>query len=129
MNTRVYNKNIKYTSSTKSIILKINTDEDTISFNKIINKKKWFSWFGYELEPGAYTLTFDIISNRDIDYPFIKRHNSNDYFTTNKIKADCLETISLDITVEPSDLKILFIFDELEDYIDITFRNICFTNR
>ncbi len=129
MNTRVYNKNIKYTSLTKSIALSINTDEDTIRFNKIINKKKWFSWFGYKLEPGTYTLTFDIISNKDIDYHFIKRHNSNDYFTTNKIKADCLETISLDITVDPSDLKILFIFDELEDYIDIIFRNISFTKK
>lgn len=125
MNTHVYHKNIKYTSLTNSIILK--TDEDIISFNKIINKNIWFSWFGYELEPGSYTLTFDIISNKDIDYPFIKRHGSNDYFTTKKINANCFESVSLDITVDPSNLKILFIFDELEDYIDIIFHKICFT--
>ena len=40
---------------------------------------------------------------------------SNDYFTIKKINANCFESISVDITVEPSDLKILFIFDDLED--------------
>lgn len=126
MNKRIFNKNTKYNSRCNNIILEV-IDDSCIKFKKVVYNKVWFSWFGYELEPGSYTLTFNIISNRDIDYPFIKRHGSNDFFTTKKINANCFETISVDITVDPSDLKILFIFDELEDCIDIIFHKICFT--
>ena len=125
MNKCIFNKNTKYHSRYNNIILEV-IDDSCIKFKKVVYNKPWFSWFGYELEPGSYTLTFDVISNKDIDYPFIKRHGSNDFFTTKKINANCLETISVDITVDPSDLKILFIFDELEDCIDVIFHKICF---
>lgn len=125
INKNTFNKNTKYYSITNSI--SIECIDDTIHFKKIIETKSWFSWFGYELEPGSYTLSFIIMSDRDIEFPFIKRHNSNDYFTTRPIKANILETISVDITIDPSDFKILFIFDDLIGYINITLYNICFT--
>ena len=84
-----------------------------------------FSWFGYNINKGNYKLTFSIISSIDIDFPFIKSHNPVIFYKTNYIAKNIETTLSIDLSIE-NNTDLIFIFDNYNNYCDITFKNIKF---
>ena len=115
--------NYVYKSNTDSIELLINNNE--INFKKVVLNKMPFSWFGYNINKGNYKLTFSIISSIDIDFPFIKSHNPVIFYKTNYIAKNIETTLSIDLSIE-NNTDLIFIFDNYNNYCDITFKNIKF---
>jgi hypothetical protein len=97
-------------------------DDKNITLTKLANGI--FSWFGYTLDTGRYTLSFDILSDTDILIPFIKLHNPVVFHETGPIYANQLKTINLTITVRNMNTDVLFIFDNYDKPTVIHFKNI-----
>ena len=127
LNKDVYQLNTYYYSNNSSLIL---YSPNHIYFkknksNSVLN----FNWFGYEINPGYYTINFDIkilneLSNIDkiglkIHYPHEIIYN---YFL-NDLKVNNWRNISIPFNITQKQY-IIFIFDDYTDYLNIEFKNI-----
>jgi len=125
LNSSIFEKYTEYFSKTKGCSIMIDNYNDVV-FRKIIPEKKYYSWFGYNVSAGKWLLTLDINSDKDISFPFIKTHNPDKFHPVNNIKADTLTTVSVDLNIE-KDTYLIFIFDEIQQILNISFYNISLT--
>ena len=130
LNKDVYQLNTYYYSNNSSLIF--------YSDNHLYFKKKKaqsilnFHWFGYEIEPGYYTISFNIktlneITNIDkiglkIHYPYEIVYN---YFLAD-LKVNSWKSVSIPLNIIQKQY-IIFIFDEYIDYLNIEFKDITIT--
>ena len=131
LNNDTFQLNTDYYSN--SSILKINTD-NVISFKKFkSDKKNNYNWFGYEINDGYFYLNFHVKINKSINKLYIKNcglkiHSPKEivynYFLENLVFNEW-ENIKIPI-FSSSKQKIIFIFDEYLDDLDIEFKNIQF---
>jgi mannosyltransferase OCH1-like enzyme/glycosyltransferase involved in cell wall biosynthesis len=126
LDNHIFIDNYIYTSLTNSV--EININNKNINFKKIIPNKITHSWVGYNIKKGNYVLTFDILSSIDIDFPFIKSHSPICFHKTKFIKKNVEDSLSVELNIE-NDTIIIFIFDDYNNYADITFKNIKFELR
>lgn len=121
VNKYIFTEGVDYYSMTKTVKMVIHDDKN-ITLTKVANGI--YSWFGYTLDTGRYTLSFDILSDTDIVIPFIKLHNPVIFHKTEPIYANQLKTINLTITVRNMNTGLLFIFDHHDKPAVIQFKNI-----
>lgn len=131
LNNNTYQLNTEYYSN--GSILKFET-ESVISFKKFkSDKKSNYNWFGYEVNEGYFYLNFHIKINKPLNKSYIKNcglkiHYPKDiiyyYFLENLIFNEW-ENIKIPIH-SLSKQKIIFIFDEYLDDLDIELKNIQF---
>jgi hypothetical protein len=121
INKNIFTEAVEYFSRTRTVKIVIHNDKN-ITFTKLANGI--FSWFGYTLDTGRYTLSFDILSDTDILIPFIKLHNPVIFHDTGPIYANKLKTINLTITVRNKNTDVIFIFDNYDKSAVIQFKNI-----
>jgi hypothetical protein len=112
-----------YTSVTRSV--EIEKKNNDVMFKKIVCDTQPFSWFGYEMEKGTYNLSFNIVSDVDINFSFIKSHNPVIFYKTKLIKANIEESISITLNLV-NKTSVVFIFDNYNNFVNISFKNICF---
>jgi hypothetical protein len=125
LNNNIYEKYSTYYSKNNICTIVIDTFNDVV-FRKIMPEKKYFSWFGYNVGRGKWRLTFDIQSDIEINFPFIKTHDPDIFHPVNDIKANTLTTVSVDLDIE-KDTYLIFIFDEVQEILNILFYNISLT--
>lgn len=92
------------------------TNKNNIKFTKTVESQHSNCWFGYELDEGIWQLNVDILSDRPIDFPFLK---TRDFFIVQPIEANKLTSITLTINI--SNTLLYFIF---ENVITVNFFNI-----
>lgn len=121
VNKTIFTEGIEYYSRTRTVKIVIH-DTKNITLTKMANGI--YSWFGYTLDCGKYELSFDILSNIDILFPFVKSHNPVVLYKTEPIYASKLKTINLTITVRNMNTDVIFIFDHCNTSATIDFKNI-----
>jgi len=121
VNKNIFTEGIEYFSRTKTVKIVIH-DNKNITLTKMANGT--YSWFGYTLDCGKYEVSFDILSNIDIHFPFVKLHNPVIVEKTEPIYANKLKTINLVITVRNMNTDVIFIFDHCNSSATIDFKNI-----
>ena len=121
INKNIFTEGVEYFSRTRTVKMVIH-DNKNVTLTKVANGI--YSWFGYTLDTGRYTLSFDILSDTDILIPFIKLHNPVIFHDTGPIYANKLKTISLSITVRNINTDVIFIFDHYNKSALIEFKNI-----
>ena len=131
LNKEIFQLNTYYYSNNSSIIL---YDNNHIHFrnNKIINHKKDFHWFGYELNIGHFYLDFDIKFNNNIKYyenSGIKLHLPEIFiYSFFMKKLNINEWYHVSVPIHNTELQnIIFIFDDYLEDVDVEFKNIKFT--
>jgi len=107
----------------------INIKKDTINFSKICKGRHGFCWFGYTIPNiGTYTVSFEIYSNKTINFDFIKLHKPIKFYNCPPVYENCWTEINITINIyKPNDL-LCFIFDNYNDLINIKFKNIKITD-
>jgi len=125
LNSGAFEQYITYYSKNHTCNILIDDYNDVV-FRKIVPENRYFSWFGYNINTGKWLLTFDIKSDTDIDFPFIKTHNPDIFHSVTEIKANTITSISLDLDIE-KDTYLIFIFDEIQKILNISFYNVVFT--
>lgn len=118
MNKYLFSENVKYKS--RGTLTTVTLYDDIIEFDKQHNGP--YSWLGYELN-GKYTLSFEIYSDKTIDFDFIKYHNPVGFYKTPTIHSNEWTKIELDIEVYS---LLCFIFDDYNDKINIKYKNLFF---
>ena len=125
LNNKIFEKYTEYYSTNKACSITIDNNNNLV-FRKIIPEKKHFSWFGYNVSAGKWLLTFDIKSDIDIEFPFIKTHNPDKFHPVKNIKANILTSISVNLDIEKN-TYLIFIFDDIQIVLNISFYNISLT--
>jgi hypothetical protein len=122
LNKNIYTENVTYKSIYNHSEFLIN--KDVYEFKKLTSKPSHFSWLGYEIkEIGLYHLSFEIYSNKNINFDFIKIHKPTTFFKIDDICENEWKKIDILIDVkEPNDL-LCFIFDEYPETIKILYKN------
>jgi hypothetical protein len=77
------------------------------------------------LSEEVYNLSFNIVSDVDINFSFIKSHNPVIFYKTKPIKANIEESISITLSLV-NKTSVIFIFDNYNNFANIVFKNICF---
>jgi hypothetical protein len=126
MNRILYTDNITYYTSNKQSEMTIK--DNIIHFKKNTMNKDEHCWIGYDIpNVGLYQLSFEIYSDKDIEYDFIHLYTNNFYKVEN-IKAHTWTKINvLFNSLQPNEL-LCFTFDHLQDTIDIQYKNINIEN-
>jgi len=125
LNNSIFEKYTEYYSTNKACSIMIDDNND-VFLKKVVREKRYFSWFGYNISAGKWLLTLDIQSDKNIDFPFIKTHNPDKFHPVNDIKANILTSISVELNIE-KDTYLIFIFDEVQEVLNISFYNISLT--
>lgn len=120
----LFTDNVKYHSKYKSVEIIINKSD--VYLKKVKEGKHLFSWFGYELAAGTYDLTFDVLSDKDIDFPFVKTHFPTVYYKAPYIHANVPLSVNLRIKIEKTYTLLAFIFDDYEGCATIQFKNVSY---
>lgn len=124
LNKYMFTENVKYRSKTNSAQIEI-YNETHVHFSKIREEACIYSWFGYELDVGKYKITFEILSDTNIDkYIFLKSHMPDTYYTIEPIIKDKPMDINIEISIKQMKTPFIFIFDSYKGFIDIHFKNI-----
>ena len=121
MNKYLFTENVKYKSA--GTLTTVTLYDDIIEFNKRHNGA--FSWIGYELN-GKYNLSFEIYTDKIIDFDFIKYHNPVGFYKTPTIQPN--EWVKIELNIELSHDLVCFIFDDYNDEINIKYKNMSFTH-
>ena len=116
--------NIFYSKNNTSQLI-WNKEENTYEFSKLVSTVSSFCWFGLTIgETGFHHLSFEIYSNKDINFDFIKSHQPIQFYKTDIIIANIWTKI--DVLIETTNISDLlcFIFDDYSDSIKILYKNI-----
>lgn len=121
LNRYLFSDNVVYNSINNNSQIILN--QNSINFKKNNSNIANYCWFGYDIKQiGFYKLSFDIYSNKDIiGFDFIKLHNPIKMYRTCSIYAKQWTTIDIVIEVTRRDDFVIFIFDNFNDTIEITF--------
>ena len=106
----LYNKDKKIYNINNECYLEFNNN--ITKFNKLVNKKTIYSWFGYYLEPGNYNLSF-VLENKNKDLYFETLYHNIKYDINNNIN----------FTLKEGDFCI-FNFNNIESTISIEFKDL-----
>ena len=128
INKYQFSEDVWYNSIGCNSLMKIS--DEVIYLNKIINAPRHWCWIGYDIiDKGYYNLTFEILSNRDIEnFDFIKLHNPVKFYKTQNIKANIWTKIDIIINVRENYDYLVLIFDDFNDTINLQFKNIKINN-
>jgi hypothetical protein len=118
--------NIFYSKNNTSQLI-WNKEDNIYEFSKLVSNASSFCWLGLNIEEiGYYHLSFDINSNKDINFDFIKSHHPIQFYKTNTIIANVWTKIDILVeTINVPDL-LCFIFDDYSEAIKIMYKNISF---
>ena len=124
LNKFMFSENLKYLSKTKSAQIEIYKKD--IHFQKIAHGDSLFCWFGYELEKGKYKVSFEALSDTNIEnFHFLKTHNPVQFYPIEPIVQDQPTFVNVDIDIQTK-TTCIFIFDSYKGLLDINFKNIRF---
>jgi hypothetical protein len=122
--SNIYQLNTYYYSNTSTLFIH---DNNHISFKKYSKKKLDYQWFGYNINKGYYNISFDIKININInnfENIGIKIHNPHhviyNYFFY-EYSNEWLN-VKFPLNILEND-KLIFIFDDATDIIDIEIKN------
>jgi hypothetical protein len=117
----------KYFSNNFSCRVEIK--DDVVNFSKLTKKQTDYCWIGYSISsPGDYKVSFEIYSDKLIDFDFIKLHNPIRFCSVQPINPYSWTTVDILINkINPNDL-LCFIFDNYTDQINVKFKNINIIN-
>lgn len=105
--------------------LTYNNEDNTYEFSKLVNTSSSFCWIGLDImEIGYYHLSFEINSNKDINFDFIKSHQPIQFYKTDVIIANTWKKIDLLIESKSVSDLLCFIFDDYSETIKIVYKNI-----
>jgi hypothetical protein len=125
INKNIYTDNVSYKAIYKHSELLIN--KDIYEFTKSTDYPSHFSWLGYEIEDvGLYHLSFEIYSNKDINFDFIKIHKPTTFFKIDDTRRNEWKKIDILIETKEKDDLLCFIFDEFPGTINIKYKNFSF---
>ena len=118
------NHNIFYSINNTCQVIN-NKKDNTYEFSKLISEPSSFCWIGLNiLEIGYYNLSFEIYSNKDINFDFIKSHHPMQFYKTPNIIANIWMKIDLLIETHNVPDLLCFIFDNYSECIKIIYKNI-----
>jgi len=127
LNRYLFTENVVYKSPQNNASILI--DGNIIEFTKYITKPGGFCWAGYELEKDStYYLSFEMYSNRDIEFDFIKLHQPVRFYKTDPILANTWIKINLVIKTKGVNDLLCLIFDSFNDSINILYKNLTCIN-
>jgi hypothetical protein len=121
MNKYLFSENVVYRGPHNNANIKLY--DNIIEFCKNNTTPCDFCWMAYELErENAYFLSFEIYSNRDIDFDFIKLHQPVRFYKTKPIISNTWTKIDLLIEIKEVDDLLCLIFDNFNNSIKILYR-------
>lgn len=117
VNKYLYTESIKYYSKRRNAYIVIEND---ITFVKEGNGEDCS--FGYTIDPGDYNISFDILSDNDIQVPFISLDSK--YYTVEPIQASILKNVTLKLHIKKRNSHVLFNFSNYNNPLIINIKNI-----
>jgi hypothetical protein len=124
LNQLNHQHNIFYSKNNTSQLI-WNKEDNLYEFCKLVPTVSSFCWFGLTIEEiGFHHLSFEIYTNKDINFDFIKSHEPIQFYKTNCIIAN--KWTKIDILIETKSVPDLlcFIFDDYSESIKILYKNI-----
>lgn len=126
LNKYLFTEELTYYSKSRTAHIVIHKDKN-ITFTKLGNGEHCY--FGYILKPGDYDISFDILSDTDIRFPFIKLtsqgDNSSVYYTVEPVKATILKRINLALHIKKRNTYLSFNFSDYNKSLTLHFKNMC----
>ena len=117
--------NLPYYSINNDAKLVVN--DTKINFSKLKKNICSYAWFNYNIdEKGDYNITFEILSDKNINFNFIK-FKDNTISSIFHIKENELTKVSFDTQSKINNNKMIIIFNKYEDLINITITNLKIT--
>jgi len=109
----------------EGINAKLTINDDIITLNKINSCPCGFVWIGYKLyKKGFYKVSFEMYSDVDINFDFIKLHKPVRFYKIKNIQKNTWVPIDVIIEALYEDDLMVFIFDGFFGYLNVQFRNI-----
>jgi hypothetical protein len=124
VNKYLFTESIKYYSRGKNAYIVVH--DTNVTFTKERNGEN--SWFGYSLNPGKYDISFDILSDADINSSFIQLRSQDtnvSYCTVEPIKCAVIKRVNLAIHVKKRNTILSFNFSDYNIPITISLKNMC----
>jgi len=128
LNKNDFSDDVWYNSCNKTSCILLQNKK--INFIKKKEEPSPFSWIAYTIqEPGLYELSFDIFTNKNINFDFIKLHKPAVFYKTENIPANKWININLIIKTTQCEDLLCFIFDDFKSSINIIYDNIQITKK
>lgn len=118
INKYLYTETIKYYSKRRNAYVVIESDKN-IRFVKEGNGEDCY--LGYTLNSGDYNISFDILSDNDIQLPFISLDST--YYTVEPIEASVLKNVNLKLHIKKKNSYLLFNFSTYNNPLIINIKN------